>query len=206
MWIFIFCLLSSGGAHAQSLEWGGGFQVYFMPGTVLETNQLSSYNGPETSAEKVFAILPTIGASLSANFPVLERQGFSFGIAPGYTVNGMIRSGGFFVGGRGDAMLTWRKGSFASYSNFREDERFLGIGAGYSFYSVLNITELYSDKIFFARPAAFIETGIDHHKIKLFVQLLPYKSIYPSYTGGIPKITYWQFGFTWEKYLYFLDR
>jgi len=187
-------------AFAQTFENGVGFQVFVLPGNVLETNQLSNYNGPITSSDKVLAIVPAISYGITFNFPVFEREGFAFGLQPGYLLNGMLRQDGFFLGTRGDAMISFRTGAHASYANYVEDERFFGIAAGVSAYSILNNGGVYIDKLFFIRPSMVLETGENHHKVKLFVQLWPYKSEYPSYTGGIPKITYWQFGITWEKW------
>jgi hypothetical protein len=201
--IFLFLLFSANGLRAQTFEYGGGFQVYVMPGDILETNQLNNYNGPITTKKSVFAVLPTISGELSGNFPVFEREGFSIGLQPGLLANGMIRSGGFFIGTRGDAFITFRLGAGASYANYSEGKRYYGIGAGYSAYSVFNSCDDYLDKIFYAKPSVYLMTGIDNHTFKLFFQLVPYHSYYPSYTGNIPKITYWQLGMTWEGWRFF---
>lgn len=201
--IFLVFLSGMSRTHAQTIEYGAGFQVYIMPGYVLETNQLNNYNGPITSRKKVFSLLPTISGQFSANFPVLDREGFSIGLQPGVLINGMIRSGGFFAGTREDAFLTLRFGAGASYANYSSGKRYYGIGAGYSLYSIYNVTDDYLDKILFAKPTFYFMTGMDKRMMKFFFQLVPYHSFYPSYTGDIPKITYWQCGITFEGWRFF---
>jgi hypothetical protein len=190
--------------YAQSLEYGGGFQVFVMHGNVLQTDQLSNYNGPTTSLKPVFAFLPTLSLDLSSHFPIFDREGYSIGFQPGISVNGMLRSGGLFLGSRGDLFLTFRLGAEASYANFIEGKRYYGFGAGYSFYSIYTTTDDYTDKLFFPRPSVFFETGKDYSKVKFFFQVLPYESYYQGYTGKIPKIKYLQFGITWEKWNFFM--
>lgn len=200
LFVFLFCTNS---LFSQTMEYGFGFQFYVMPGKVLETNQLTNYNGPITTSESVFAILPTISGQFSANFPVFEREGYSIGLQPGVLANGMVRASGFFIGTRGDAFATIRFGAGASYANYAEGERYYGIGIGYSMYSVFNTCDEYTDKILFAKPSLYLQTGKDKSMVKLFFQLIPHHSVYPSYTGDIPKITYWQCGITWEGWRFF---
>jgi hypothetical protein len=202
--LFVF-LSWTNSVFAQTLEYGLGFQIYVMPGKVLETFQHTNYNGPVTTSESVFAILPTISAQFSANFPILEREGFSIGLQPGVLANGMVRSSGFFIGTRGDAFATIRFGAGASYANYVAGKRYFGVGIGYSLYSVFNTCEEYTDKILFAKPSLYLLTGEDKSMTKLFFQLIPHHSVYPAYTGDIPKITYWQFGITWEGWRFFSE-
>lgn len=202
--LIIACLITCSCLIAQTREFGLGFQPFILKQRILETNQLSNYNGPITSAEENLSVVPALGLGLTFHIPFVDRDGFSFGIQPGYSGFGMIRTnmGGFLAGGRGDVMLAFRKGSHASYANYVDDGRSFGVAIGGSAWSILNITDTYTDKLFIIGPSLAVDFGSGHSKTKLFFALWPFKSVYPSYTGDITKVTYWQFGVTFENWRY----